>query len=164
MRLKHDRKHVIETLRKRDGFFCFICKKPFAHDERPTIDHWIPRAAGGADEMHNYRLAHLACNTKKGDLVPNEDGTIPSRIKSNYRTRKVSKREVLSRLCTKCNDGRNLTAGDTCEDCGSGAGPYDAPHYLKRPSPQCDHDIYWCWACGIGIVERKSAIMSLMIG
>lgn len=164
MKLKHNRQEVINHLKKRDGFLCFICKKPFDYNERPTIDHWIPRAAGGPDDFDNYRLAHLECNTKKGDLVPNEDGSIPARVKSNFRTRKTNKREVLSKLCTVCNDGRKLSADQTCNDCGSGAGPYDAPHYLKRPSPQCDHNIYWCWACCIGIVERKSALMSLLTG
>lgn len=162
--MKYGRQETIVFLQKRDGFLCFLCKKPFAHGERPTVDHWIPRAAGGSEEFDNLHLMHKSCNTKKADLVPNPDGTLPKREKSNFRTRKNSKREILAGLCYRCDNGRKLGEGQVCYECGMEAGPFDAPHYLKRPSPQCDHDDYWCWACCIGLVERKSVMMKLIIG
>jgi 5-methylcytosine-specific restriction endonuclease McrA len=31
------------------------------------IDHVTPRSKGGSDDVHNLRIAHPACNLKKGD-------------------------------------------------------------------------------------------------
>lgn len=154
----------IKLIRQRDGEDCFICKEPFA-DEKPTIDHWIPRAAGGSDDVFNLRLTHKRCNVLKGDTLPNSDGTItlpPKRIP--YRKRRRERDLILSRFCYDCEGGRRLSQDEVCIQCGSLPGPPENPRYLKRRSPECDHNVFWCWACSIGIVEKKSAASNLLMG
>jgi hypothetical protein len=163
--IKLTKKDAIEILSERDGYHCFICKGEFEVNEYPTLDHWVPRAAGGSDKVANLRLAHRKCNTLKSDTVPLDDGTLPmkkKRVKPADRRR--AKKEIQESICYHCNNGRKLSLGDNCGHCGAQAGPLRAPHYLKRKTTDCDHDRYWCWACSIGIVERRSALLNLMIG
>jgi HNH endonuclease len=160
------REQLFEFLMKRDGTDCFLCGTPFIN-QHPTIDHWIPKAAGGGDEVENLRLMHRKCNLSKGDLIPNADGTLPPRPQrvsgQGVRTRQ-RRNELLSKICYDCDDGRKLVEGETCYACGIDPGPPHAPRYLKKRSPECDHAKFWCWACSIGIVERKEAIMGLIYG
>lgn len=154
----------IILIKRRDGHNCFLCKEPFV-GEQPTIDHWIPRSAGGSDDVSNLRLSHKKCNILKGDIIPNEDGTItypPRRVP--YARRKKQREDILSKFCDDCENGRMLGEGQICNSCGSNPGPSHSPRYLKRKSPECDHNMYWCWACSIGITERKSVISNLMTG
>lgn len=54
------------------GTDCHICGDlvdldAAAHQlDSPTVDHVIPRADGGTDDLDNLRLAHLYCNSVKG--------------------------------------------------------------------------------------------------
>jgi len=160
------KQQIVETLKSRDGDSCFICKEEFV-DESPTLDHWIPLAHGGRDEIENLRLAHRKCNTEKADRIPNEDGTIPERgINSfdRHRMKRMNKKKLKEKICRVCEDGRLLAKDNLCRVCGARPGPEHAPHYLKRPSNICDHNLNWCWACSIGIVDRKSALANLMTG
>ncbi|NDB81326.1 MAG: HNH endonuclease [Alphaproteobacteria bacterium] len=160
------KQETIQILKSRDGDSCFICKGEFV-DESPTIDHWIPLAHGGSNEIENLRLAHRKCNTEKADRIPNEDGTIPEKNLTSlqrYRAKKVNKKKLREQICHICENGRKLGQDDICRACGSPAGPDHAPHYLKRPSHKCDHNLNWCWACSIGIVDRKSALSNLLMG
>lgn len=154
----------VATILRRDGNDCFICKKPF-DGEKPTIEHWIPRSAGGSDEMSNLRLTHKDCNILKGDIIPNDDNTItmPPR-KQKPRKNRNDRKDILDRFCYDCEGGRRLKEKEFCSMCGSPPGPPENPRYLKRRSPECDHNIFWCWACSIGIVEKKSAMSHLMTG
>ena len=163
--IKLTKTDVVEILRERDGYLCFLCKEPFDSKEYPTLDHWIPKSAGGSDLPDNLRLAHRKCNTLKSDTIPNADGTLPKRKKRvKPADRRRAKKEIQESICHQCDNGRKLAARQTCDHCGSIAGPIHAPHYLKKKSTECDHNNYWCWACSIGIVERKSALLNLMIG
>ena len=42
--------------------------------ERPTIDHIVPRAAGGPDVPENLQLTHARCNRVKGRVQPGPEG------------------------------------------------------------------------------------------
>ena len=55
---KHNRK---DRLIARDGRTCAICGKPIAAGHE-TLDHIVPKAEGGGNEIENLRLAHLECN------------------------------------------------------------------------------------------------------
>lgn len=67
---------------------CALCGKPMpegrfhtAHAtiwkrERPTFDHIIPRAAGGADTCENLQLAHARCNKRKGKAQAGSVGRV----------------------------------------------------------------------------------------
>jgi len=54
------------ALVKRDGGYCGICHKRVAVAER-SIDHVLPVSKGGAHSYANTRLAHLACNLRRGN-------------------------------------------------------------------------------------------------
>ena len=50
---------------------CFYCRQPLKRDEI-TIDHVIPRAAGGTDRPWNLRPCCQRCNGCKGKLSARE--------------------------------------------------------------------------------------------
>jgi hypothetical protein len=160
------KKDKIKLVKERDGFTCAICFKDFKTNSDVTLDHWIPRSAGGSEDVSNLRLAHKKCNAWKSDRIPNEDGSIPPRPpRANYQDRRRRKQEILESLCTDCYDGRLLLQEETCPYCGSLAGPEDWPHWAKKPANKCDHTPpEWCWACSIGIVDRKPVFLILLEG
>lgn len=66
---------TIATLITRDGPNCFYCGREVRHpaiqapDLPPaTCDHFIPRAKGGPNNIHNYVLACESCNRKVGSV------------------------------------------------------------------------------------------------
>ena len=56
---------VLRRLLERDGPACFLCCKETTPDDR-TVDHMIPLAHGGPNNIHNYALAHRKCNADAG--------------------------------------------------------------------------------------------------
>jgi hypothetical protein len=63
----------------RDKWTCHICgdkvkSKIYKNTDKlsPTIDHLIPVAQGGSDDLANLRLAHMICNSSKGKYGGNE--------------------------------------------------------------------------------------------
>lgn len=167
---KIPRPELVAALRKRDGERCQHpdCGRAldFAVTEGPmevTIDHWIPQYFGKAEgwtheqiwDLGNLKLMHKKCNAKKGDLIPNEDGTLPAKPQSTFRFRR-QKRAGRPELCTECDNGHNLFIGEVCANCGCDAQRF--PRWAKERLPDCDHEISWCWACSIGVIERPSSI------
>lgn len=62
---------------KRDGNQCVYCGN--AHHS-PTIDHVLPRSMGGKDTWENLVTACQKCNSKKGNLTP-EEANMPLRYR-----------------------------------------------------------------------------------
>lgn len=65
------RRWAVRTLMRKQGGLCALCDgEPLclkAGDPlEATLDHIIPRAAGGLDVITNLQLAHRSCNEKKG--------------------------------------------------------------------------------------------------
>jgi 5-methylcytosine-specific restriction endonuclease McrA len=58
---------------KRDRFQCQYCGVNPGSEEL-TIDHVVPRAAGGVSSWTNCVLACLACNKRKADRTPRQAG------------------------------------------------------------------------------------------
>lgn len=62
-----------DALRRRlwaeQGERCFYCAAAL-HLEAVTLDHYIPRAYGGTDNISNLRAACGACNGAKGKGMP----------------------------------------------------------------------------------------------
>jgi 5-methylcytosine-specific restriction endonuclease McrA len=56
---------------KRDRFQCQYCGENPGSEEL-TIDHVVPRAAGGVSSWTNCVLACLACNKRKADRTPQQ--------------------------------------------------------------------------------------------
>lgn len=71
------RKHgmSVETLVKRDGSACGICKTNvdmtlrWPHPNCASVDHIVPRARGGTNDPANLQLAHMRCNSGKRDRL-----------------------------------------------------------------------------------------------
>jgi 5-methylcytosine-specific restriction endonuclease McrA len=71
--------NVIAALLRRDGGNCQICGKRFLaevvshlHGRSMQVDHIVPVAKGGSDDLDNLRLTHRSCNISRG-----ADGTTP---------------------------------------------------------------------------------------
>lgn len=71
---------ALRRIYDRDGGICYICGLPCNYDDfyykngafcigakYPTIDHVIPRSKGGQNTFDNFKLAHMICNSLKGD-------------------------------------------------------------------------------------------------
>ncbi len=169
------RSDIISQLRRRDGYSCQYpgCEVPFSDENPPTVDHWWPQSYGYAHgwpaskiwAMKNLKLMHKSCNAKKGDLLPNADGTLPDRPKREPRVDKSLRGEY----CETCGSGRMLLFGEECGICGSGPQPASFPKYAQRKPKECSHGFgdspeEHCWACVTGLVERRSAISVIIEG
>lgn len=55
-----------QALLERDGDECWFCGLPVGEDA--TIEHLVPKSAGGGNKLANYALAHAACNHKAADM------------------------------------------------------------------------------------------------
>ena len=64
---RNTRKHINQiTLYERQGGYCAGCKHYF-QSRNLTIDHIVPRAKGGEDDISNLQLLCHACNQLKGE-------------------------------------------------------------------------------------------------
>lgn len=54
---------------KRDGPWCFYCSRLLGPALPATLDHVIPRAAGGSGDIANLVLACGPCNNRKADRL-----------------------------------------------------------------------------------------------
>lgn len=167
------RRDNIAELRKRDGDICGMpfCDKQLdftiTDQDSPwlvTIDHWMPQwwcreqdwSEDKIWELSNLRLAHKTCNAKKGERIPNEDGTIPDRIvKKVFRYRR-EKRAQRPELCTQCYAGNYLAADEVCAACGMTGKAM--PQWAKVKYNECDHELLWCWVCSITPDMRTPAV------
>lgn len=48
---------------------CALCGQPMGQSIR-TIDHVVPKSAGGMDHIGNFVIAHYPCNIEKADRMP----------------------------------------------------------------------------------------------
>lgn len=172
------RLEIVAALKERDGDRCQHpdCGKrmdfSLKDDKRAvTIDHHIPQVYGKANgwtydeiwDLDNLKLMHQACNAKKGDLLPNEDGTLPVRAPKTFKYKR-DKRAQRADICTACNVGRDLGPDEVCAACGSGPMPERYPRWAKVRPAECDHALFWCWSCSIGITPRAGATEMIMFG
>lgn len=170
------REELVAALIKRDGLECGYpgCKERIdvSVTEGPleaTIDHTIPQWYGRENgwsqdqiwALTNLTLMHKKCNAKKGDLIPNEDGSLPVKI-SKFRYRR-DKRAERPEICTSCSAGRDLGPDEMCASCGSGPQPERFPRWAKVSSSECDHEVFWCAWCSIGVIPRAGATEMIML-
>ena len=78
---------TLNDLFKRDNGICHICGQRcdysdyqtndngvfIAGENYPSIDHIIPLSKGGVHSWENVKLAHRACNTRKGNKISNRN-------------------------------------------------------------------------------------------
>ena len=171
---KIPRAQLVADLVERDGVMCQhpACGKAMdlsltEGPQQATLDHWIPQIYGKENgwtreeiwDLSNLKLMHRKCNAKKGDLMPNEDGTLPEKATKTFRYRR-DKRATRPELCIACDNGHNLFADEVCASCGCDAQRF--PRSAKVSFNECDHEIMWCWVCSITPDMRPSIIGSAM--
>jgi len=172
--MMRSREENIALLIVRDGLRCTYpnCEEPFGDGKwLLTIDHIIPqsemRAAGFSEEeindLDNLQLMHRTCNGKKSNFMYDEDGNLPvhePRVRVDKSTRVI--------VCNLCDSGRKLVADQLCDLCGSEAQPKTWPKWAQKRPKDCSHG--WeiasdhCWMCVTGMVERKSAMWTIIEG
>lgn len=176
--IQEQRMQTIAALRARDGNNCRYpeCGQPMDFSnmgnisEGPmqvTIDHWMPQHYCKTEgwtyeqtwELSNLRLMHKKCNAKKGDRVPNPDGTLPERKVRKFRYRR-DKRATRVGACVICDNGHNLAYDEVCASCGGDAQAF--PRWAKVRYQECDHEISWCIWCSIGDIPRTNPVAAAM--
>lgn len=60
------RRKVIDRVLARDGDDCWFCHGPLMEDI--TLEHLLPKSAGGSNSVKNIVLAHEECNQLAADL------------------------------------------------------------------------------------------------
>lgn len=171
---KTPRAELVAALRTRDGGTCQHpdCGRDIDFDItegplEPTIDHWMPQYFGKSEgwtqeqiwDISNLKMMHKKCNAKKGDLIPNEDGTLPAKPQSTFRFRR-QKRATRVGMCDVCQNGHLLYETEICASCGGNGQAYPRTHFAKFQD--CDHEILWCQWCSIGDVPRRNSIAIAM--
>lgn len=176
---KVPRAQLVAELIARDGNLCQHpdcgTRMDLSLDEGPmqaTIDHWIPQVFGKANgwtpqeiwDVSNLKLMHRKCNAKKGDLIPNKDGTLPPKPKSTFKFRREA-RAQRPEVCDACMAGRLLGQDEYCNACGHGPQPGRYPKWRQMSPKECDHDLFYCVSCTVWFPEqRRSALDALLTG
>lgn len=171
---KMERTEIVARLLSRDGNRCQFPGEThildFSASSGPTevtVDHWMPQHYGKTEgwtyeqiwDLDNLKLMCKKHNAKKGDRIPNTDGTLPEKIVRKFRYRR-DKRAGRADFCVSCENGHNLAFDEVCGDCGSDAQRF--PRWAKVRYQDCDHEIFWCWSCSIGVTPRPSSIGTAM--
>lgn len=173
---KIPRAELLRILVDRDGTRCQYPTHDHELDfsatgsQEVTIDHWICQSYGKANgwtaneiwDPSNLRLMCKKGNAAKGDLIPNEDGTLPAKPQSTFRFRR-QKRAERPEICTSCNAGRNLGSDEWCNSCGCGANPGRFPKWRQMSVKECDHDLFYCVACTIWFPEYRRSVLDTLI-
>jgi len=168
--IKPNRTDLVAALVERDGSLCMHprCGKPLDFtaegSQEVTIDHREPqswcRENGWTEEqiweLTNLNLMHKSCNASKSDTRYLEDGTLP--VKVNRLVNRRMARAERPEICTSCNAGRDLGPDEVCASCNSGPMPERFPRWAKVPYNECDHELFWCWACCITPDMRAPAV------
>lgn len=167
---KAPRAELVAALVERDGTKCMFpgcgAELDFSITDGPkevTLDHWIPQWYGKDhgwtwDEIwsvDNLKLMEKKCNAKKGERVPNADGTLPERITKQFKYRRQKRANRPDGPCEVCNNGHDLFVGEICAQCGCDAQRF--PISAKVRYNECDHEILWCWVCCITPEMRPAA-------
>jgi ribosomal protein L39E len=59
-------------LRRQDCVPCFVCTR-HVEEHKASLEHVIPLAHGGTDDMENLSISHTLCNQFRGDLLADSD-------------------------------------------------------------------------------------------
>ena len=113
--MEHINKYDIRNLRKLYRIAidncvypeCPYCKKSITNQEDLTIDHIIPHALGGKDDIENLQPMHKKCNSEKGCAMPELKQCTKSQPKKHHKNHHGGKRETVKshtveELYTKC--------------------------------------------------------------
>lgn len=65
---KYDRKALRKSAAERSNRVCYICQEKIPESEPVTLDHIMPKSAGGKDEDGNAGCACKRCNDNKSNM------------------------------------------------------------------------------------------------
>jgi HNH endonuclease len=68
---------VLDQIYERDEAICWLCNRRVKRIQA-SRDHIIPKSHGGPNHIHNYALAHKACNGARGNntLLPSLENAL----------------------------------------------------------------------------------------
>lgn len=69
MKLKDDLV-TVRYAKWKESKLCALCGFKIWRQKHLTIDHIIPKSAGGTNAIHNLQIAHVWCNFAKGSTPP----------------------------------------------------------------------------------------------
>ena len=92
---------------------CYLCDEAIVGQF--AVDHFIPLAHGGADELYNLKAAHAWCNQMKSDLMP-DDPRLPALIAQAV---VLAKEDLKDRRCTQCHTASIAHKGWSAVICDS---------------------------------------------
>ena len=109
----------VATLLERDGPACWLCTRPLSRNatkpgRRITLEHLVPRAAGGGDGLDNLVLCHAACNGHLKDR--------PAEKKRKIREKWHREADRVRRRATPGGDGGPRPGKQALESSGSLSG------------------------------------------
>ena len=89
---------------------CPYCKQPITNQDDLTMDHIVPRALGGTDNIENLQPMHKLCNSDKGCAVPEKTTCDEVPIKKHrkphnkpkHKEREIVKSRTPEELYQKC--------------------------------------------------------------
>lgn len=72
-RLKHRRRRgwLRNQIKAGLGVQCHYCGC-WVRFKKATVDHYVPKSAGGADHPSNWRACCNDCNVKKANMMPED--------------------------------------------------------------------------------------------
>jgi len=174
---KLSRDEIVAALIARDGTRCAHPdadhELDFSATEGPsevTLDHWQPQwwckqEGWTMDEIWDLSNLKLMCkkhNAKKGDLIPNEDGTLPEKPTRTFRYRR-QKRAQRPEICEYCQVGRLLGPDEWCNACGCGPNPGRYPKWRQMSPKECDHDLFYCVSCTVWFPEQRRSVLDALL-
>ena len=77
---------------------CPYCKKSITQQDELTIDHIVPKAKGGTDDIENLQPMHKLCNSEKGCDMPQQAicPAVPiKKHRKNHNGTKHKEREIV---------------------------------------------------------------------
>jgi 5-methylcytosine-specific restriction endonuclease McrA len=91
----------IEELYERDNGMCGICGKRVTRRQLlaglANRDHIVPASLGGTNHRTNLRLAHYACNIRRGNDLPNNG-------QPSYEEKRQTAYDKQNGLCGLCGN------------------------------------------------------------
>lgn len=85
---------------------CPWCKRPITGQQDLTIDHIVPKAMGGTDNIENLQPMHKECNSLKGCSMPEITECTEIPVKKHRKKRNGKKQK--QRESVRCRNAEDM--------------------------------------------------------